>query len=415
MQTDCRTGDRPPSPASHLCDLPEVTFWLETLVGRLRLAQHANMRLKSLLLPLNIAAISTVAAIGATLSALPPVHWPLVYGLLLAFGVLMLLADLLPSAPRHVHHAALLAMGAIGLFLLLQFPRAGSLPILSVIWAAMIASSWPPRTVVAGLLANNLAAWWILQDAGYRSPLMSVVLFACFQLFAVLTVHYARSAERSRDALALVNADLLATRALLTDATRDAERLRMARELHDVAGHNLTALTLNLHALAADPALASRGELRTAQAAASRLMGDIRGVVHALRDARGLDVATALQALAAPLPRLRLHLDIAADVRIEHAAIAETLLRIVQEALTNAARHGNASTLHVRLQHKEDALQLQIHDDARAPRISAPLREGHGLTGMRERIGALDGTVDIARSAGGVRIKASLPYPGIRA
>ena len=97
-----------------------------------------------------------------------------------------------------------LVIFAIALLLLWQFPRAGSLPILSVIWAAMIASSWPPRTVVAGLLANNLAAWWILQDAGYRSPLMSVVLFACFQLFAVLTVHYARSAERSRDALALV-------------------------------------------------------------------------------------------------------------------------------------------------------------------------------------------------------------------
>lgn len=399
-------------PASHLRDLPEVTFLRETLVGARRLAQHAGMRLGSLLLPLNIAAIVTVVAIGATLSALPPVHWPLVYGALLAFAVLMLLADLLPSLPRWVHHAALLAMGAIALLLLGQFPRAGSLPILSVIWVAMIASSWPSRLVAAALLASNLVAWWILQDAGYRSPLMSVVLFACFQLFAVLTVHYARSAERSRDALALVNADLLATRALLTDATRDAERLRMARDLHDVAGHNLTALTLNLRALAADPALAQREELRTAQAAAAWLMADIRGVVHALHDARGLDVATALQALAAPLPRPRLQLDIDDDVRIEQASIAEALLRTVQEALTNAARHGSAGTLHVRLQRRPGALHLRIHDDARATRGAAPLREGHGLTGMRERIAALGGTIDITGSGGGVRIEASLPHPG---
>ena len=231
-------------------------------------------------------------------------------------------------------------------------------------------------------------------------------------LFAVLTVHYARSAEASRDALALVNADLLATRALLADATRDAERLRMARELHDVAGHNLTAFTLNLRALAADPALAPREELRTAQAAAARLMGDIRGVVHALRDARGLDIGTALQALAAPLPRPRLQLDIADGVRIEDAATAEAVLRTVQEALTNAARHGSADTLQVRLRRDGGTLRLRIEDNAVASRTTPPLREGNGLTGMRERIAALGGQVAFARSGGGVRIEATLPLAG---
>ena len=370
------------------------------------------MRLTPLLQPLNIAAIVTVAAIGATLAALPPAHWPVVYGLLLAFGVLMLLPDLVPAAPRWAQHAALVAMGAIALLLLWQFPRAGSLPILSVIWAAMIASHWPPRVFVAALLATNLMTWWILHDAGFRSPLMSVVLFACFQLFAVLTVHYARSAEASRDALALVNADLLATRALLADATRDAERLRMARELHDVAGHNLTALTLNLRALAADPALARRTELQTAQDAAARLMDDIRGVVHALRDARGLDIGTALQALAAPLPRPRLQLEIDPDVHITDAAVAEVLLRSTQEALTNAARHGDARTVHLRLSQDESGLHLRIHDDARATRASAPLREGNGLTGMRERVAALGGSIGITRSGGGLRIEATLPHSG---
>ncbi len=397
-------------PTGHLCDLPEVTFCRGPLVAGRGLTEHGRMRLKSLLQPLNLAAIVTVVAVGATLSGLPTAHWPLVYGLLSVFAVLMLLADLAPRAPRWVHHAALAAMGAMALFLLWQFPRAGALPILSVIWAAMLSSSWRPRAVAAALVAANLLAWWILHDAGYRSALMSVVLVACFQLFAVLTIHYARSAERSRDALALVNADLLATRALLADATRDAERLRVARELHDVAGHSLTALTLNLRALAADPALAPREELRTAQAAAARLMGDIRGVVHALRDARGLDIATALQALAAPLPRPRLALEMEDDVRIDNAATAETMLRTVQEALTNAARHGQAQTLRVRLQARGDTLHLTIDDDAcDAARDGSPLREGNGLTGMRERIAALGGRIDIARRGGGVRIAAELP------
>ena len=74
------------------------------------------MRLKSVLLPLNIAAIVTVAAIAATLVGLPPSHWPLAYGLLLAFAVLMLLSDLLPAAPRAVHNTALVLMAVITLF-----------------------------------------------------------------------------------------------------------------------------------------------------------------------------------------------------------------------------------------------------------------------------------------------------------
>lgn len=388
--------------------MPEVTFHAQAVVRGGALTQHAHMRFKTLLEPMNLAALVTIAAIGATLVGLPRADWPLAYGLLLVFAALALAAES-ATLPAWMRHAALATMGIITLVLLWQFPRAGALPILTVIFAAMIAGSWPPWAVALALLAGNGVAWWILHRVGFSNALISVVLIACFQLFAALTMHYARSAEAARDRLALVNADLLATRALLADATRDAERLRMARELHDVAGHNLTALRLNLRALAADPALASRGELQTAHAAAARLMDDIRGVVNALRDARGLDIATALQALAAPLPRPRLQLDIDAGVRIDDAAIAETLLRTVQEALTNAARHGDAATLQVRLLRGDDGLHLRIHDDARGHRAQTPLREGNGLTGMRERIAALGGRVAIARDGGGVRIDAVLP------
>src|SRR3546814_18563567 len=79
------------------------------------------------------------------------------------------------------------------------------------------------------------------------------------------------------------------------DAARDAERVRVARELHDVAGHKLTALTLNLRALAADPQLGAREEVPVSQQLARELLGDLRGVVQALRDPRGPDLAPALQ------------------------------------------------------------------------------------------------------------------------
>ena len=210
-----------------------------------------------------------------------------------------------------------------------------------------------------------------------------------------------------RDLRALVNADLLATRALLADSARDAERLRVARELHDVAGHKLTAMTLNLRALAADPALAERRELAIAQQMSSELLGDIRNVVQALRDTRGLDLATALRALAAPMPTPTMALSIDDDVHVTDASTAETVLRLVQEALTNSARHAGADTVRVSLKRDGRRLAVSVEDDGH---VSGNLQEGNGLAGMRERIAAADGTMALSTNGrGALRIDASLP------
>ena len=92
---------------------------------------------------------------------------------------------------------------------------------------------------------------------------------------------------------------------------------------------------------------------------------------------------------------------------VDNPELAETVLRTVQEALTNAARHGQANTLDVHLHRNGAALQLEIEDDGRA---QWPLREGHGLTGMRERIDALGGSLRIERATGGgIHIEAAFP------
>jgi len=228
-----------------------------------------------------------------------------------------------------------------------------------------------------------------------------------FQSLAAICVLYARSAEESRDALARVNADLLATRALLADSARDAERLRVARELHDVAGHKLTAMRLNLRALAADPALAGHEGIAVAERLSGELLGDIRQVVQSLRDDRGLDLVTALRALAAPFPRPALQPTIAADVRVTDPAVAELVLRLAQEALTNAARHAGAERVWLRIDNEDGGLRIDICDDGQC---NERLREGNGIAGMRERLALLAGTLEIGRTpAGGLRLVARLP------
>lgn len=364
--------------------------------------------LRTLLQPMNLAALLTWLAVALALraedAALKPVMWALLLGYLLA----LLAGDFLPRHRQRIGSAALLAVEAsCALALVWLAPRGGTAPVLIVVLVAQLAMHCPPRITVPAVVMLNVALYLILREVGYGEPLIVTMLYGGFQAFAALTAHYARTAENSRDALARVNADLLATRALLADSARDAERLRVARELHDVAGHKLTAMTLNLRVLAADPALAGRREVAIAQQMSAELLAEIRNVVHALRDARGLDLRTALRALAAPLPRPALALAIYDDVEVTDAATAEAVLRLVQEALTNSARHADADSVFVSLRRDGDRLAVTVEDDGR---VRGTVHEGHGLTGMRERIAAADGTMTLSTNDhGALRIDASLP------
>ena len=390
--------------AGHRPEVPEVTFCTRAIADAARAPQHGGMRksLARLLHPLNLAGIATWLAVAMSLRGSAPA-WQI--DALLVAWLLAFLAANLACERRPWLRIAIFAIEAASALALVWLPvNSSTSPVLLVVLVAQLAMTYPLRVVLPLAVVANVAVYLMVGRQGHPNPLALVLSYGGFQLFAALTSHYARSAEEARDRLAQVNADLLATRALLAESARDGERLRVARELHDVAGHKLTALRLNLRALQAE---APSPQLQLVEQLSAELMGDIRGVVHALRDAHGLDIDTALRALAAPYPRPALQLSIDDDVLVADPALAEVVLRTVQEALTNAARHGQANLLDVRVHRDGTALRVDIEDDGRA---TLPLREGHGLTGMRERIDALGGSLRIGRAArGGVRIEASLP------
>jgi signal transduction histidine kinase len=389
--------------------LPEVTFCVNSIASARRGPQHGHMSIapRQLLQPLNLAGLCTLFAVGLSLRWVPPQHAFMAWTLLLGFVLCFVGHDLLPRSWVWRRHAVLVLQPLLALVLIWLTPRIGTAQVLVVIWIAVVAMAWSPRSTLAAVVLVDVAIYLILRTAGHDNPLIITLLYAGFQGFAALTAHYAMSAERARDALARVNADLLATRALLADSARDAERLRVARELHDVAGHKLTALTLNLRALAADPAYAGRHELAVAQQMSAELLGDIRSVVQALRDSRGLDLGTALRALAAPMPKPTLVLSIGNEVQVGDPAIAEAVLRLVQEALTNSARHAEAEVVRVSLRRDGDRLAVAVEDDGH---VRGTIREGNGLAGMRERLAAAGGTLALSTtSRGALRIDASLP------
>ncbi len=363
---------------------------------------------KTALHPLNLPALMTWLAVALSLPHQGPTGGALLWTMLLVFALAFMLHDFAwAQAPRtRALLFALEALCALGTCWLA--PRGGVSPALLVMLIAHLALVYPIRRVYAVAAALNLALYLILRQAGHGAAFIVVLIFAGLQGFAVLVAHYARNAERTRDRLALVNADLLATRALLADSARSNERLRVARDLHDVVGHKLTAMILNLRSLAMEPSLQDRGEVQVAQRLATELLAEIRSVVQALREERGLDLALALRALAAPLPRPALALRIDEAVRLTDTALAETLLRVVQEALTNSARHTEAQRVEVDIQRDGAHLRLRIQDDGR---VRAPLAEGNGLSGMRERVAAAGGRLRLSAQAGApLRIEAEFPF-----
>lgn len=283
--------------------------------------------------------------------------------------------------------------------------------------------------VVAGeaplLVGSRAALAWVIGQAAamfavdFLSPFharvhhVSAVAYAGFQLFALgasrLAVREARGraeVARVHRELARVHAELLATQELFADSTRIAERLRIARELHDALGHHLTALSLQLELARNVAGGRAKDPVDRAHAVTKELLAELRAVVGAMREDAPLDLARALRTLATGIPHPRVHLTLEGDLRGD-AALAHTVFRCVQEALTNALRHAGAENVYLTIAAKGDTVAVTARDDGRGARKLEP---GHGLSGLRERIEELGGTVEIDVQEGvGLTLRALLP------
>jgi signal transduction histidine kinase len=314
-------------------------------------------------------------------------------------------ADKRSRRPRTQVVAAVLIAATFGLMAL---GVSDVTAILLIIIAVVLASNYGPLTTTATLLVVNLgfygvARWlWHVTDA-----LFLVLIYGSFEAFAAVSSNARARSEAAAAELRRVNAELLATRALLGESARDTERLRVSRELHDVTGHKLTALNLNLQLLSHDSELASRRELSIAIQLGEELLSDIRAVVSRLRHDDGIDLREALQRLAELFPQPSILINVHDGLRVRNTETAEVLLRAAQEGLTNSVRHAGARNAWVSLRPALEHIELVVEDDG-------PYGGGHiagnGLTGLRERVEALGGKVGIDRSNfGGLRLTVAVP------
>jgi signal transduction histidine kinase len=194
-----------------------------------------------------------------------------------------------------------------------------------------------------------------------------------------------------------LNSELRATRALLAESSRLAERMRIARDLHDVIGHHLTALSLNLEVASHLTNEAAEAHVRKAQSTARHLLSDVREAVSELRQDDAVDLTRALRTLTDGVPGLKIHVEMPPRFSVEDPRRAHVLLRCAQEIITNTVRHAGATQLSLSLSQGEGGLRLQAKDDGRGAEGATP---GNGLRGMRERLSACGGRVDIITAPG---------------
>jgi signal transduction histidine kinase len=202
----------------------------------------------------------------------------------------------------------------------------------------------------------------------------------------------------------------------------DEERLRIARELHDVTAHSLSIIAVQsgvaAHVLDTNPAQA-KAALEAIRETSKDALDELRAMLGVLRATGDPDAPLApvpglarLGELTAPLSDAGYDVtaDVAPDLADVPAVVEFSAYRLVQEALTNVVRHAGICRVWIRIAREADALLVTVEDDGRTP-PPAETTGGHGLAGMRERVAALGGTFEAGpRDAGGFRVAARLPF-----
>jgi signal transduction histidine kinase len=252
-----------------------------------------------------------------------------------------------------------------------------------------------------------------------------------------IMVLLAATAGSAGAAAGYYRAVLTATRAELARETRGREerarrvaaeeRLRIARELHDVVGHVMATISVQagvgLHVLEQRP-----GQAREALAAIKKIsddgLADVKTILGILRavDPTGQEEPRSSRGGLDRLPDLigtaeagglRVELDVAGERRSLPAPVDLAAYRIIQEALTNVLRHAGARTVRLEVEHEPARLLVRVRDDG-VP-TCADLSGGHGIDGMRERARALSGRLTAGpHPDGGFEVRAELPVPDAR-
>ncbi|MGY1849478.1 MULTISPECIES: sensor histidine kinase [unclassified Blastococcus] len=349
--------------------------------------------------------VVTVVVVGPVLFGVAETSIPRGWWIVLFAGfIVTLLSAVAIERPAALRYGALTTAVVLSWSVVLAAPHVGLLPVLLVVTAAVSVHVAP---LGAGILLVGLNTAVLAYSTGRdgASPEVLVVsgFYLLIQLAAVLSSVAMIREQRMRRELTEAHIDLQAAAVLLSDSARTAERVRISRELHDLIGHQLTILSLELEAARHRPGEQAREHVDRAGRVARDLLADVRSTVGRLRT-ESPDLAEALRQVARDIPGLDVSVAVDRDVRAGEEETA-AFVRAVQEILTNTIKHAGARTLRIEVRAEGSRAVLTAVDDGRGAREPTP---GNGLRGIAERFEALGGDVTFDGSEG-FRVTARAP------
>ena len=335
-------------------------------------------------------------------------RWLAVY---LAFGAVYwwITRQLGQRRPGVIDHFLLFVLTgcAIGVS---YFSGTGLGSILLMVVAGLLPWLMPVRWGLAWLIGGNIAIIPVFIEALDFPPMLAVLQslgYMGFSSLVFVTALVARQQAEAREEQRRLNAELRATRALLGESVRVNERTRISRELHDLLGHHLTALSLNLEVAGHLSEGRVKEHVQQAHTLARLLLTDVREAVSQLREGGAIDLAAALLPLAENVPAVDIHMDIQTPLSLDDPERAHVLLRCTQEIITNAVRHAGGRNLWIHARRDSDCIVVTARDDGQG---ADNLVAGNGLRGMRERLQQHGGDLKIeTRPGAGFSLQLTLP------
>jgi signal transduction histidine kinase len=337
-----------------------------------------------------------------------------------------------PARPLGPVDWVLITVGPVALIWRRRYP----VPVLLVCFVGMLAPSgtglahfsFVVAFFVAATAGKRQVAWlalalafvwdvWLAPLAyGWKFPPLNDILLLAGWLLALAIAAEATRIRAERAAATRANRQLDQRR------HRSEERLRIARDLHDVIGHNISLISvqasMGLDLMDSEPEQA-RAALSAIKSASKEALEELRTMLATVRqddDAAprspvpGLDRLPELIELTRAAG-LNVDVEVAEQAPPLPAAVHLAAYRIIQESLTNVARHAGKARVTVRVTYDDANVHVEIDDDGRAPFPGASaIGTGSGITGMRERATALGGDLSAGfRRGGGFRVSARLP------
>jgi signal transduction histidine kinase len=276
-------------------------------------------------------------------------------------------------------------------------------------WRAVGRSSIALVSAV-GLIA---AAFAVARDASLLDAGCAALTVGCLATVACL----ARRLGAANELAGRLVRDLEASRERERESAADGMRHSIARDLHDILAHSLSALVLHLDAARTIAADSVDSDLQTALDRAHHLaragLDEARQAIGVLRDDRSLPGPDELPALVEQFG-LATGTPCTLRQRGQPRALGHEIqlnvYRVAQEALTNIARHADATAAAVMLEYAPDCVRLVVQDDGRtAAACQDPLTAGYGLSGMAERAELLDGCLTAGPTSAGFRVELVVP------